>query len=981
MAELPSGTVTLLFSDIEGSTRLLLRLGAAYPQVLQQHRTVVGEAVAAAGGQLLDAQGDACFAVFGRASEAIAAAAAIQSGLASFPWPNGARVKVRIGLHTGEPTVTANGYAGVDVHRAARICSAGNGGQILVSSTTADLVATGLPNGLELTELGSYRFKDFSFAERLYQLDVAGQPSIFPPLRTLQIPFRLPGQHRSMIGRERELAQCRQALLDPRTRLLTLTGPAGTGKTRLAIAVADSLHDAFDDGVCFVPLGNVTDPALVPSAIAQALGVRDVVNRASREMLVDILGGREQLLMLDNMEQVLDAATLVAEVLAACPRLKVLATSREPLHLTGEREFSVLPLELPPETPSGPQAARQVLEMAAPKLFVERAREARRDFRPTEDDAPIIAAICRRLDGLPLAIELAAARVRFLPPAALLQRLDRRLAVLTGGPRDLPARQQTLRAAISWSHDILDDRDRIVFRRASVFAGGWTLEAAEAVCGFEDDPLATIDALSSLVDKSLIVREELPDGDARFSMLGTVREFAQEQLAASDEHATISRRHAIFYLEIAEEAAPHLALDATQLEWIERLDVESANLHAVFEWSAAPLAGERVETGLRLSAALWRFWAARSSASEARTRIDTVVRLAAGAPLSSAKGKALFGAASLARELSDYESTERLFGESLEIARQLGETRQVADILYSLGWLHVLRGNVQQARALLEESLRLFQRLADAPWKATMLTRLAYVCFMEGDYDRAMALAGEGATVARVIGDQRVLADALVYQGLVQQYAGDLEQARRRFQECLPIARRFGDRHLLSMTLNLMGQLAVRHGSYDEARRYLAEGLRLAREVGNIRRLSFSLSAVASLALARGELVEGFRFEGASRAAARSVGTVRAESALAAIDAELALARAALGEAAAAAAFEQGQQLPLDQAVDEALTWLGDPGMERLEEADLLRWQTSPWAVFGWAGEGAPLGLPRSGSPAGNSGRAVYGEGGVEAAR
>ena len=995
MSGLPAGTVTLLFSDIEGSTRLLLRLGAAYPEVLDQHRKVLGDAVRAAGGQLLDTQGDACFAVFNRASEAITAAAAIQSGLAAHPWPEGTRVRVRVGVHTGEPTVTSSGYAGLDVHRAARICSAGNGGQVLVSATTADLVAAGLPRGLTLTELGSYRFKDFDFAERVYQLDVAGQPTAFSPLRTLEISFRLPGQHRSMIGRERELATSRQLLLDPSTRLLTLTGPGGSGKTRLAIAVADSLHDAFDDGVCFVPLAAITDPELVPSSIAQALGVRDIVHRASRDMLVDMLGGREQLLVLDNMEQVLESATLVAEVLAACPRLKVLATSREPLHLTGERELSVPPLELPAESLSGSESragagsARRIYELAAPKLFVERAKEAKRDFHATDEDAPVIAEICRRLDGLPLAIELAAARVRFLTPSALLARLDRRLAVLTGGPRDLPARQQTLRAAIAWSHDLLEERDRIIFRRVSVFAGGWTLDAAEAVCGDDDDPLAAIDSLSSLVDKSLLLREELPDGDARFGMLGTIRELAAEHLESSGERDAIRQRHAEYYLGIAEEAAPHLALDAQQLEWIERLDAESANLQGVFEWSSAsPIQPERAELGLRLSAALWHFWAVRSSAAEARSRVDTIVRLSEAAETLSARGKALFGAANLARELSDYDTTERLFSESLAIARRLGETRQVADALHSLGWLHVLRGNTGQARALLEESLRLFQRLADAPWKATMLTRLGYVCFMEGDFARAMALAGEGATIARVIGDQRVLADALVYQGLVQQYAGDLEQARRRFQECLPIARSFGDRHLIGMTLNLLGQLTVRHGSYDDARRYLAEGMRLAREVGNVRRLSFSLSAVASLAIARGEPSLALRFEGASRAAAQSIGTARAKPAQDAVDVELAAARAEIGEAAATAAFEAGQRLTVDQAVDEALTWLGDDGLERLDETELARWQASPWTVFGWAGApgagGPAIGLPRAAARRGssaNGGLQAFGEGGVEAAR
>ena len=917
--------------------------------------------------------------MFSRATEAVTAAATIQRSLAEQTWPDGVRVRVRLGLHTGEPTLTAGGYAGLDVHRAARICSAGHGGQILVSSTTADLVGTSLPADLALVELGSFRFKDFTFAERVYQLDVQGLPSSFPPPRTLEVGSRLPGQQRSLIGRDRDVEACRRLLLDPPTRLVTLTGPGGCGKTRLAVAVAEGLRDAVGDGVCFVPLAHLTDPALVGPNIAQALGVSDVSSRPVDEILIDVLGGREQLLVIDNFEQVLEAAPLVAQLLLACPRLKVLATSREPLHLTGEREVSVQPLELPPV---GLQSPRRIFDLAAPKLFVERAAEAKRDFVAQDADAPTIAEICRRLDGLPLAIELAAARIRFLSPSALLARLDRRLAVLTGGPRDLPARQQTLRATIAWSHDLLDERDRTVFRRASVFVGGWTLEAAEAVCGLGDDPLAAIDGLSSLVDKSLLRRDELPDGEARFGMFETIRELAIELLEASGEAETIRRRHAEHFLEIAEEAEPHLALDASQLAWIARLDEETANLQAAFEWSqAAPEDAERSEAGLRLGAALWPYWAVRSSAAEARARIEAILALAVAARPSSARGRALHGASVLARELSDYAAAERLLGESLSIARQLDEPRQIAEILHSLGWLSVLRGDTAGARGLLEESLKLFQRVGDAPSKARVMTRLGYVCFMEADFARAMLLAAEGATISRVIGDERVLADALVYLGLAEQYAGDLSSARRRFEECLPIARRFGDRHLIAMTLNMLGQLAVQQGAHDEARRLLTEVLLLAQEVGNVRRQSLSLSAVATLAKSEGALELAIRLDAAAQAAARSVGTVRAAPARAITDREIAEARAALGEPAATEAREAGRRMPLELAVAEALAWLGADDTENPDQADAARWQLSPWRVFGWSDEAMSdgSGVEVSGATrrAGNGGARVYGEGGA----
>jgi tetratricopeptide (TPR) repeat protein len=619
--------------------------------------------------------------------------------------------------------------------------------------------------------------------------------------------------------------------------------------------------------------------------------------------------------------------------------------------------------------------------MAAPKLFLERASEAKRDFVPTDADAPVIAEICRRLDGLPLAIELAAARIRFLSPTALLARLDRRLAVLTGGPRDLPARQQTLRATIAWSHDLLDERDRIVFRRASVFVDGWTLEAAEAICGPDDDPMATIDALSSLVDKSLVRRDELPDGEARFGMFETIRELAAEHIEAAGELDAIQRKHAELFLALAEEAEPHLALDPNQLDWIARLDGEVANLQAAFDWARGERDEVCAEIGLRLSAALCYYWAVRSSAAEARLRIDAIERLAsAGAP-SLFQAKALHGASMLARELSDYETAERLLQTSLTIARQLEETRQIADNLNGLGWLAVLRGRTGEARILFEESLALFQRLADAPWKARVLTRLGYISFMEGDYARAMALAGEGATIARVIGDLRALADALVYLGLAEQYNGDLDQARRRYEEGLPIARRYGDRHLIAMTLNMLGQLAVVQGLYDEARRLLREVLVVAREVGNVRRMAFALAAVATLAKGRGDLEQAVRFDAAATAAAQAVGTARARPARAFSQAEIEAARVGLGEPAATAAAEAGRRLTVEQAVDHALSWLDADDPEAGDAANAARWQRSPWTVFGWGSGGSNTGnfevTASSSARRANGGLFVYGEGGA----
>jgi len=535
MPELPAGTLTLLFTDMEGSTRLLQQVGEHYAALLQESRRLLRTAFGQWHGQEVDTQGDAFFVVFARASDAVCATVDIQRALAAHSWPQDAVVQVRIGLHTGEPRRSAEGYVGLDVHHAARIMGAGHGGQILLSQATSVLVEQSLPEGVQLQDLGEHRLKDLRRPSRLFQLVVAGLPTAFPPLHTLDShPNNLPIEPTLFIGREREVAALSRLLARSDVRLLTLTGPGGVGKTRLALQVAAEVSDGYADGVFVVPLAPLTDPEQVMEAIAQVLSIPDVSGPSLLGQVQRALKSKQMLLVLDNFEQVASAALMVAELLATCPSLKIVVTSRVALHVRAEREFAVPPLALPDLKRLPDLVTLSQYEAVA--LFIERAQAVKADFQVTNATAPAVAGICARLDGLPLAIELAAARAKYSPPQMLLARLEQGLSVLSGGARDLPARQQTLRAAIAWSYELLSQQEQLLFRRLAVFVDGWHWPAAEQVCraagGLAGDIL---EGLESLMDKSLLRQEGQDDGEPRWWMLQTLREFGLEVLARAGE--------------------------------------------------------------------------------------------------------------------------------------------------------------------------------------------------------------------------------------------------------------------------------------------------------------------------------------------------------------------------------------------------------------------------------------------------------------
>jgi predicted ATPase/class 3 adenylate cyclase len=607
MHHLPTGTVTLLFADMEGSTRLLQQLNENYATVLADYRLLLRAAFSQWHGHEIDTQGDAIFAAFERATNAVLAALTIQRNLASHLWCDGVTVRARIGLHTGEPLLASEGYIGVDVHYAARIMGAGHGGQILLSQTTRDLVELHLPDGVSLRDLGKHSLKDLRHKSHLFQLVSPDLLNDFPPLKTLDShPNNLPIQPTTFIGREKEIAHICRMLRGQDVRLVTLSGPGGVGKTRLGLQVAAELSDQFADGVFLAPLAPLSDSKQVLPTIMRTLAINHTGDQPQLVDLVQALKEKHLLLFLDNFEQVADAALLVADLLTACPQLKVLVTSRVILHIRAEHEFAVQPLAVP-NLKHLPDLVT-LTHFEAVTLFIERAQAALPNFEVTNTAAPAVAAICAHLDGLPLAIELAAARIKYFPPQALLARLEQGLAFLSGGARDLPVRQQTLRGTLAWSYDLLTAQEQLLFRRLSVFVGGCDLETAEQVSmASGESEIDILEGLASLVDKSLLRQEEQADGQPRFWMLQTLRAFALEYLANAGETQATQQAHAFYYLAQAEEAERHLK-GIEQTNWPTWLEQEQENLRAALDWLLERASMEKdtlqFEQALRLCAPL-----------------------------------------------------------------------------------------------------------------------------------------------------------------------------------------------------------------------------------------------------------------------------------------------------------------------------------------------------------------------------------------
>jgi predicted ATPase/class 3 adenylate cyclase len=777
MVELPTGTVTFLFTDIEGSTHLLRELGReTYSRVQDDHGEILRTAIAERHGVEVRTEGDSFFAVFPTPGDALTAAVQAQRNLTDHAWPDGVTVRVRMGLHTGEGVVGAGGsdYVGIDVNRAARIAAAGHGGQVLLSHALRGLVEHTLPTGVAIRDLGNHRLKDIEHLEHIHDVVISGLPSDFPAVKSLDVRLtNLLPQRTSFVGRERELIEINK-LLDG-TRLLTLTGPGGTGKTRLALKLAADSLDRFPNGVFVVDLGAISEPGLVLPEIAAALRVREVPGRDLASSLFDHVRDSTMLLVLDNLEQLLGAAPTVGRLLDAAPKLTILATSRVPLHISGEQEYRVSPLPLPESKHRGDPD--RLTESDSVRLFVQRAAAVRPGFRVTYQTAPVVAEIAARVDGLPLALELAASRIKILSPGELAARLQDRLPILTGGPRDAPKRHRTLRETIQWSHDLLAPEEQRLFARLSVFADGWTLEAAEEICG---PGLDVIEGLESLVDASLVNRKDLPDGVIRFGMLETIREYAQESLAASGEEEVIRRRHAEFIRDKAEEAEPNLA----QPEWLNFFEVEHDNVRAALDWAEKT---GHAATALRTASALWRFWLERGHLEEGRERLNRLVALPEAQGRDQIRSRALGALGGIAWWQNDYEVTRRAYEEAVEIARELGDSRLLSHALYDVSFIStVLEGDLNRSKELLRESLMLADPddriLAGRIW-----TAMVFIATFLGPPANAIDPIRKALDIHRELGNSLLVADNLILLAGMEIVSGHLDAARDHVQEAARI--------------------------------------------------------------------------------------------------------------------------------------------------------------------------------------------------
>ena len=778
MIELPTGTVTFLFTDIEGSTRLLQELADEYGRLQDEHAAIMRAAIADGGGVEIRTEGDSFFVVFPTPSGALRAVVDAQRGLASFPWPDGGRLSVRMGLHTGEGIPGGDDYLGIDVNRAARIAATGHGGQVVISETTLALVTGNLPDGVSVRDLGTHRLKDIELPEHLHDLLVRGLPSDFPALRSLGgRRTNLPSHRTSFVGRANEIAEVDELLSS--TRLLTLTGPGGTGKTRLAVRVAWERLDRHRDGVTFVDLSPVTDPDLVLPEIARALRVREEPGRDLADAVRDHLRERELLLVVDNLEQVVEGSEIVGALLDDAPQLTVLATSRIPLRLSGEQEYGLAPLALPDREHMADTERLRTCESV--QLFLDRASAVRPGLQITDESAPALARIVARLDGLPLALELAGSRMRVLGLDALAERLEQRLPLLVGGARDAPERQRTLESTIAWSHELLDADQRRLFAELSIFSGGWTLEAAEAVCG--GGGLDVLEGLGALVDASLVRRAELLDGMLRFSMLETIREFATARLAAEDggEREALDRRHAAFFLALAEKSERYLT-GSDQAVWFAALDRELDNVRAALERAERTDDVERAETGLRTAAAIWRYWSQRGRMPEGRAQLERLLAGVAAQGRGAPRARALGALGSIEYWQSD-PGHEPLYREAAEIAREVGERRLLSEALLNLSFIQDYSEQGMTERvALLEECLQVAEE-NDLFVRGLVWTAFGYIDMFLGDRAGAAEAMERAVSLQRQGGETYALSEGLTGLAGLAHEAGDMAEMRRYLDE------------------------------------------------------------------------------------------------------------------------------------------------------------------------------------------------------
>jgi len=839
--ERPTGTVTFLFTDIEGSTRLLQELGDQWADVLQDQRRLMRAAIAASGGIELGTEGDSFFVVFASASDAAQAVISAQRALAAHSWIGDKPVRVRMGLHTGEGRRVGDDYVGLDVHRAARIAACGHGGQVVISDSVYALVENALPAGVRVRDLGEHRLKDLPRPEHLYQLDIEGLRTEFPALKTLDVrKNNLPLQLTTFLGRSTELADLRGLLAAG--RLVTLVGTGGIGKTRLAIELATELLEDFEH-VWLAELAAVSDPELVEQTLMTAIDLREQAGRGSIDVLIDYFGQKSALVILDNCEHLVERCAMVAEsLLRACPKLKVIATSREGLGVAGETPWRVPSLGVP--DPQRLPPLDEVAESSAVALFVDRARAASPSFQLTKENASLVVQVCQRLDGIPLAIELAARRLSLLSLPQMITRLDDRFRLLTGGGRTALPRQQTLRAAIDWSHELLAESERVLLRRVSVFAGGFSLELAEGISAWAPlDPADALDLLGALVSKSLVVTDEVETG-SRYRLLETIREYAAERARTAGEERELRDRHRTRFLELAEEAEREVRGPA-QLQWFDLIDTEIANFRVAFD---ACLAESDAKSALTIAAGLGLYWRARGHFTEGRAWLERALAPKKEAVPATLRAKALSWASYLAIYQGAYTQAQIHGEESLNLYQAAKDGWGIGFALQTLGAVALNQDDYPSAARLAEESVRYLRQTGDTDSLGMSYLYLGVVALRRAEYVMAMGMLEQALLNFREVGDMRRVSIALRIMGEVELCQGHYTPATSLLDESMGLVREAKDRVDLGLTVYLLGQAARAAEDYPRARALFEESLAAAREFNDTLSAGLALCELATVA-------------------------------------------------------------------------------------------------------------------------------------
>lgn len=857
MKTIPSGNVTFLFTDIEASTKLAQDFPNTLQAALEKHHAIMQKAIESNNGFVFEIVGDAFCCTFENASDTVKAAVDAHLELAKVKWSD-AVIKVRMGIHSGNAEWNGKRYMGyITLAKSARVMSTAYGGQILISNDAYELVKDKFTvsnqlasrsgeignerftNDISFRDLGERRLKDVIQPIRLFQIISHKLRQDFPPLNTLDVrPNNLPVQLTSFIGREEEMKNVKSLL--KQTHLLTLTGSGGSGKTRLALQVAADVIDDFISGVWLVDLASLFEPTLLQQAIIKVFGLMEGPKRPLEEILYNYLRGKEILIILDNCEHLIEACSKLTEkLLNNCPKLKIIATSREALRCEGEQTHRVLSLEIP--DPKDKNSPEKLSQYEAVRLFIERALSVDSTFRVNNDNAPALAQICYQLDGIPLAIELAAARTKVLSIEKICERLSNRFNLLTGGKRTSLPRQQTLRALIDWSYDLLSEKEKILWRRLSVFAGGWTLEAVEEVCSDEKmEKEEVLELLHQLTEKSIIVFEKEKE---RYRILKTLKQYGEVKLREANEVEEILSRHLYYFMEFSETVEPKLEGSEIQI-WLEKLEEDHGNFQSAIEWSIR--SGDR-EEGARLAGSLGYFWKVRGHYSTGRRLLESILDNAQGVGRIS-RAKTLYSLGSIVTLLGEYERARKILEESLALSREMGEKRGIAYALNSLGNAAADLGNYEQAQKFYEESLILRREMRDKRGIAFSLNNLGNVAYNQGNYEQAENFFEESLVLSREMGEKRGIAIFLSNLGNVAHFRGNHEQAQKFIEESLALSRDMGEKTGIAESLNTLGDFAYNQGYYEQAKKFYEESLTLRLEMGEKIGIADSLNNLGTIA-------------------------------------------------------------------------------------------------------------------------------------